>query len=165
MDICKFSKVNVSVRSNDRIIYADSNLFVDTGRILIAQTFSGAVIFDASKFVCDLGDDATTPTVSDTDILSPITSANIAVNFPSYPAILVGSASGVQYQFIYTNPGADMVVRELGLFYRPGSDAFPGRGSNPATMTGTMLARLRTTLSSIIIGSGRQITIDWKIIF
>ncbi len=169
-EILKYSKVNVRVTDNDigKILFEDHNLFVDTGRTFIAQSIKGTISggpITPSYFVCDLGDNATTPTVNDIDLANYLSPNSIAVNTPTYPADFAGQPTGVHFQFLYTNAtGLDVTVRELGLFYRPDSDQFPLRHSITAA-PGTMLARLKTTLSSIVISNTRTITIDWKVIF
>jgi hypothetical protein len=169
-EIFKYAKVNVQVTDNatSKIIFEDHNLFVDTGRIFIAQSIKGTISggpITPSYFVCDFGNNATTPTINDIDLASYLSPNSIAVNTPTYPADFAGQPTGVHFQFLYTNAtGLDVTIRELGLFYRPDSDQFPLRHSITAA-PGTMLARLKTTLSSIVIGNTRTITIDWKVIF
>lgn len=168
--ILKYTRVNVQVadRQTGEILFKDHNLFVETGRTFIAQAMKGTISggpITPSYFVCDLGDDATTPTVNDIDLINYLSPNSIAVNTPTYPADFPGQPTGVHFQFLYTNTtGLDVTVRELGLFYRPDSDQFPLRHTITAA-PGTMLARLKTTLSSIIISNTRSITIDWKVIF
>lgn len=167
-EILKKTKVNVVMKDNGRIIFADSNLFLDGGRILIAQMFLGAAsIPDKTKYVCDLGNDSTAPAPADTDLYGYISDASIQVT-SGYPIALAGSLSGISFNFLYTNSGPDVTIKEIGLFYRSGSDNFPLRGTGypgDRSGVGTLIARLRTTAQSIIVGSGRTITIDWNIIF
>lgn len=169
-DILEHSKANVKIFDGlGNIIFKGSNLFTTSGRQFIADTLkatiSGASI-NPSLFACDLGDDSTTPTTDDVDLTSYI-DVSIAVNTPAYPADLSGEPTGIHFQFVYTNSsGSDVTIRELGLFYRPDSivaPLFPYRGT--PSNAGYMLARLRTTASSIVVGDTKAITIDWKILF
>ena len=85
--------------------------------------------------------------------------------------VLGGHALSAAPAYILQETGADIgvvgegdvTIKELGLFYRPDSASFPQRLTAPEV--GTMLARIKTTLSSIVVGDTRTITIDWKIIF
>lgn len=170
-ELLKYTKANVRITDTKTgcLLFTDSNLFVDTGRIFIAKTLRNAIdgggFIDSTMFVCDLGDSSATPTVTQTDLQGAIIAgASIAVA-AGYPQELsITEPSGLNFQFVYT-AGALSTIREFGLFYRPISDTFPARGSVPATMKGTMLARLKTTLSAITVGASQSITIDWKIIF
>jgi hypothetical protein len=175
--ILKYTKANVRVTDETgAILFEDHNLFVDSGRALIAQIFMGTSPygpgFDYTKIVCDLGNNSTPPAIDNIDLamISPPFSAypiaSIGI-YAGYPVPLSGEPTGVHFQFRYTASG-DQTIKELGLFYRPyvvGSPTFPERGDNTALYTGTMITRLKTTLSSIVVGNGRIITIDWKIIF
>jgi hypothetical protein len=162
------AKANVCVADSEtrRVLFEDSNLFVDTGRVFVANIFSGITSLIASRFVCDLGNDATLPAIAQIDLLGYISPLSIPVNTPTYPTLLSGEPTGVHLQFIFNNTGygGDKTVRELGLFYRD-LPTFPLRGAVPATDFGIMLARLKTTYSSIVVGDTKSITIDWKIIF
>lgn len=166
-NILKAARANVTVKDKDTglILFKDSNLFVDSGRQLIADIFVGSVAFLPTWWVCDLGDNATAPDFDQTDILgyvSPLSFSSSA----GYPIILSGEPTGVNFQFEFTNSGSDQVIRELGLFYRPNTvtNDFPRRHTVTGA-TGYMVARLKTTYSSVVVGSGRTITIDWKILF
>jgi hypothetical protein len=162
-EILKYSKANVCIKDEEgKILFADSNLFVDSGRELIAKIFRGDVADAAlsTKIACDLGDDATNSAPDQLDLINFTNSLAAGATIVSYPE----APTGVHFQFTFTAAG-DTIIRELGLFYRPDSDSFPTRGSDPPTMTGTMIARLKTTLSSITVADTRTITIDWKIIF
>lgn len=167
-NIFKYTRANVCIKDKEtsRTLFEDSNLFVDSGRNLIANVLRGAVTIIPAFFVCDLGSDDTVSSTSQLDLVSytsPLSIAPVA----GYPIALTGEPTGVHFQFSFNNIsfGGDQVIRELGLFYRVDSDDSPRRGSDPTTMTGTMLARLKTTLNSIVVGDTRTITIDWKIIF
>jgi hypothetical protein len=167
-ELLKYTRANVRVADTKTgcLLFTDSNLFVDSGREFIAKTFintiEGGGFIDKTKYACDLGDNAQTPVVTDTDLVGTVL-ANIAIDVGG-PTALVGETTGLNFQFVYS-AGALITIREFGLFYRPVSDTFPARGSVPASMTGTLLARLRTTLSAITVGAAQSITIDWKIIF
>lgn len=170
-EILKKARVNVEVRDKETgdILFADHNLFVDKGRETIANIFVGTVSIDPTKFACDLGDSSQTPDVTDLDLVGfpPATATlqdtSIAIT-AGYPIILSGEATGVHFNFEFVNTGfgGDQTIRELGLFYR-NAPLFPFRELDGTT--GPMLARLKTTLSSIVVGDNRTITIDWKIIF
>jgi len=174
-EILKYTTVNVVVKDRETglMLFSDHNLFLDAGRVMIANFFLGSSSLDTTKFSCDFGNDSTTPLPTDLDLggqaipsTSWITNASAPVS-ASYPILLSGTATGIHFLFEYTS-AAENTVKELGLFYRPNTDNNPvvgGRGSDPTTMTGTMIARLRTTFASIVIGSGKTITIEWKIIF
>ena len=166
-EILKYTKVNVCIKDEDeKILFEDHNLFVDTGRAFIANVLRGAIVaFNPIYFVCDLGGGTTTPVASDLDLVSYTSLLSIQINTPSYPIALVGAPTGIHLQFIFNNTGfgGDQTIRELGLFYRANSNDFPRRGT-PVSLD-TMLARLKTTLNSIVVGNTRTITIDWKIIF
>lgn len=166
-ELFKYTRVNVRIADKDtgELLFKDHNLFVDTGRVFIAEairgTISGATINPAA-FVCDLGDSGATPTINDVDLTSPVLDACLPI--VGSPAALSGQPTGVAFNFVYANAGAlDVTVREFGLFYRVDSNDFPRRGT-PST-PGPMLARLKTTLSSIVISPARSITIEWKILF
>jgi hypothetical protein len=163
--ILKHAKANVKVSDNDNnTLFEASNLFTDSGRTVIALVIMGALGIDKTKYVCDLGDGTDSPSIIDID-LSNYIDVSIAVNEPIYPAQLLGEGTGVHFQFEYSNSlGSSVTIRELGLFYRPNSDSFPDRNSGDGA-PGYLLARLKTTYSSIVVGNGRSITIDWKIIF
>jgi len=164
-ELLKNLRANVSIKDKDtnEVLFADSNLFVDSGRVFIANVISGVTILAPTYYVCDFGSGSATPTVADTDLSAFIT--GLSTPLSGSVTILSGYPSGLNFQFIYTNSsGSDITIRELGLFYRD-LPSFPLRGAVPSTDFGVMLARLRTTLSSIIIGNTRSITIDWKIIF
>ncbi len=166
-NLLKYTNANVRITDTKTgcLLFTDSNLFVDAGREFIADTLRNAIdgggFIDSTKYVCDLGDNSQTPVVTDTDLIGTVL-ANIAIT--GIPTVLVGESTGLNFQFVYA-AGALTTIREFGLFYRPISDVFPTRGSVPASMTGTLLARLRTTLSAITVGASQSITIDWKIIF
>jgi hypothetical protein len=165
-EILKYTKVNVCIKDEDeKILFEDHNLFVDSGRVFIADILRGAISFNPIYFVCDLGTGTTTPVASDTDLVTYTSPLSIQINTPSYPIALLGTATGIHLQFIFNNTGfgGDQTIRELGLFYRANSNDFPRRGT-PVSLD-TMLARLKTTLNSIVVGNTRTITIDWKIIF
>ena len=176
-EILKYTRANVKVTNEEAILFEDHNLFVDSGRALIAQIFMGATPwgfpFDYTSIVCDLGDNASVPSQSDIDLAMitppfssyPISSSGLEAG---YPIALSGEPTGIHFRFLYTATGGDKIIRELGLFYRPyviGVPAFPFRGEDPTLYTGTMITRIKTTLSSIVVGDSRTITIDWKIIF
>jgi len=168
-EILKLARANVYIRDKESglLIFKDSNLFVDSGRVLIADVLRGAVSMNPIYFVCDLGDDATVPETDDIDLVSYVSPLSIAVNYPTYPSTIAGEPTGIAFQFEFDNTGygGDKTIRELGLFYRANSSNFPLRGDLSSTMIGPMLSRLRTTYSSIVIGDTRTITIDWKILF
>lgn len=167
-ELLKNSRINVQIRDKEtgETIFNGHNLFVDQGRAFIADALraaiSGATI-QPGYYACDFGDGSTTPTTDDIDLVSFLTLSAALVG--GYPAAMAGEPTGIHFQFTFTNGGADATVRELGLFYRPDTDDYPNRGSDPTNMKGTMLARLKTTSSSIVIGSTRTVTIDWKILF
>jgi hypothetical protein len=166
-NILKHARANVKITDETgTIIFEDHNLFVDSGRAFIANIFQGAVVFNPVALVCDLGSSSSTPSVDELDLVSYTSPLSIAMA-PAYPIALSGEPTGVHFQFIFNNTGlgGDKIIKELGLFYRDSSDDPPRRGSSPATMVGTMLARLKTTYSSIVVGDTRTITIDWRIIF
>ena len=161
-----YTKINVAVKDRDtgELLFEDSNLFLDEGRAVIASIFQGTLGIDKTKYVCDLGDGAGTPAANDLDLDNYLGDGySIAVNEPAYPTALSGEGTGVHFQFVYAAAG-DTTIRELGLFLRPSSDSFPDRNSGDGE-AGYILARLVTTYSSIFVGSGKTITIDWKIIF
>lgn len=167
-ELLKYTRANVRItdKKTGCLLFTDSNLFVDTGRVFIANTLmntiEGGGFIDRTKYACDFGDSSQSPIATDTDLICTVI-GNAAIDAGG-PTVLAGAATGLNFQFIYT-AGILITIRELGLFYRPLSDTFPVRGSIPANMTGKLLARLRTTLSSITIVSGQSITINWKIIF
>lgn len=159
LNVCIFDK-----KTGD-VLYKGHNLFVDSGRKLIADIFTGAVTFDPINFVCDLGSDATNVLPSQLDLLNYTSPLSFIATNP-YPISLSGYASGVDFLFEFNNTGfgGDKTIRELGLFYRADSDDFPRRGSDPPTMTGVMLARLKTN-GAITVSDTNTITIEWEIIF
>lgn len=167
-DLLKYTRANVRITDTKTgcLLFTDSNLFVDTGREFIANTLmntiEGGGFIDRTKYACDFGDSSQTPAVTDTDLIGTII-GNVAIEGGG-PTVLTGAPTGLNFQFVYT-AGILITIRELGLFYRPLSDTFPARGTIPADMTGTLLARLRTTLSAITIVAAQSITINWKIIF
>jgi len=170
-ELLKYCRVNVEVKDKetDELLFEGHNLFVDIGRAFIADTLRAAIsggVIQPALYACDFGDSAATPTVDDIDLAGTL-KGSAQLTDASYPAAMAGEPTGIWFQFTFTNnTGLDITARELGLFYRPdtiGSPAFPGRGS-PAN-AGTMLARLKTTSSSIVIGNSRTITVDWKILF
>jgi len=167
-DILKYTKVNVKVtdKETDKTLFRGHNLFVTSGRIFIAETFMGTIsgnVINPTLFACDLGADAGTPVIDDVDLISYIPTCSVGVT-AGYPAALSGSPTGIHFRFSFVNgTGGDVTIKELGLFYRPDSASFPQRLTAPEV--GTMLARIKTTLSSIVVGDTRTITIDWKIIF
>jgi len=169
--ILKHARANVQIADKEtgEPLYRGHNLFVDSGRALIASIFFGGVLFDRAKLVCDLGEDTTNPVRTQLDLLNYISPRSLEAAV-GYPIALSGAATGVHFQFILANTVAagfgvgDILISELGLFYRDTSDDFPRRGSVPATMTGSMLARLKSP-GIITISNTRTITIDWKIIF
>lgn len=169
-NVLKYTRANVRVSDEfGQTLFEDHNLFTDSGRAFIAGILLGTIAYNQTFFACDFGSDGTTPTAEQDDLVTYISSPEASVYVTSgYPIAMPGYATGVHFQFSYTsaNPLGD-TIRELGLFYRPDSDVYPaiGRGSVPATMKGTMIARLKTTLSSINVSSGRTITVDWKILF
>lgn len=168
--ILKYAKANVRITDEDgKLIFKDSNLFLDSGRQFIADTLKATISgssINPSLFACDLGDDSTTPAVDDVDLTNYI-DISLAVNTPTYPTDLAGEPTGIHFQFTYANTsGSDITFRELGLFYRPDSlvaPLFPYRGT--PSNAGYMLAHLKTTASSIVVGDTKSITIDWKILF
>ncbi len=168
-ELLKYTRANVRVIDTESgcLLFTDSNLFVDSGRAWIADAFRNAIagggFIDASKFACDLGNNSQTPAVTDLDLVGTIL-ASVAI-VGGVPTALSAQPTGLNFQFAYVNSsGGDIVIKELGLFYR-NIASYPARGAVPATDYGTMLARLRTTLSSITVGNTRTITVDWKIIF
>jgi hypothetical protein len=171
-ELLKYTRVNVRIKDKEtqELLFDGHNLFVETGRAFIAETFKGQIsggVIQPGAFVCDLGDDGTTPVATDIDLYNYNSADELSVGVsPTYPADLAGSPTGIWFRFDFVNnTGIDQTIRELGLFYRPDSDDFPKRGTSPSTMKGTMLARLKTTSSSLVVGNSRTITIDWKIIF
>lgn len=167
-ELLKYTRANVCVTDTESgcLLFTDSNLFVDAGRAWIADAFRNAIagggFIDASKFACDLGSSSQTPVVTDLDLVGAILASVAIVGIPT---ALSAQPTGLNFQFVYTNStGNDVVIKELGLFYR-NIASYPDRGAIPATDYGTMLARLRTTMSSITVGNTRSVTIDWKIIF
>jgi hypothetical protein len=171
IDILKYAKANVRIiDENGLLIFEDSNLFVDSGRKFLADTLKATISgsqINPSLFACDLGDSSTTPAVEQVDLVSYI-NISIAVDTPTYPTDLPGEPTGIYFRFIFDNTGfgGDQTIREVGLFYRPDSfvaPLFPFRGT--PSNAGYMLARMKTTASSIVVGDTRTITIDWKIIF
>jgi len=165
--ILERASANVSIKDNEtgKILFKGHNLFVDSGRTLIADIFKNAISFNPGFLVCDLGDDATVPDAIQVDLVHYLSPFSVAIT-GGYPISIDGEPSGVHFQFGFTNSsGAPVTIRELGLFYRANSDAFPFPGSDPVSMRGLMIARLKTTLSSITVSAGSQFTIDWKIIF
>jgi hypothetical protein len=167
--VLEHSRANVSIKDKETgvILFKDSNLFVDVGRALIRDVFIGAATaspLNTTFWVCDLGNDAGLPTVTQANLLNYI-NASVAVK-GGYPIALSGEGTGAHFQFDYTASGGDKTIRELGLFYR--TDVVTNDWPNPHDTTGAvgyMVARLITTRNSITVGSGKTITIDWKIIF
>lgn len=171
-ELLKYTKVNVQITDKEtkELLFEGHNLFVESGRAFIADTFKGFIsgsTINPAFFVCDFGDDATTPLASDVDLYNYNSTDELSVGITvGYPANIVGSPTGIWFQFEFNNAtGLDQTVRELGLFYRPDSDDFPRRGADPSNMKGVMLARLKTTSASLVVGNSRTITIDWKILF
>lgn len=168
-NVLKYTRVNVRVSDEaGKVIFEDHNLFTDSGRSFIASLLLGTVSYNMNYFACDFGSSATTPTVSQDDLVSYISSPEASTYVTGgYPIAMPGEPTGVHFQFSYTssNPLGD-TIRELGLFYRPDSDVYPsiGRGTG-GLYKGIMLARLKTTLSSIAVSSGRTIQVDWEILF
>ena len=168
-ELLKYTKANVRIIDTETgcLLFTDSNLFVTSGRAWIADALRNAIagggFIDSSKFACDLGNDSQTPATTDLDLAGTIL-ASVAIA-GGIPTALSAEPTGLNFQFVYTNStGNDVVIKELGLFYR-NIASYPDRGAVPATDYGTMLARLRTTMSSITVGNTRSVTIDWKIIF
>ena len=169
--VLKYTKANVCVKDKETgvILFKDSNRFVDSGRELIVNVFIGTVIMNPLYWACDLGDDSEEPDPEDNDLAGYLDiTGNGLGSVGVYPIQLAGEGSGVHFQFEFTNStGSSQIIRELGLFYRPDPDittTFPVRLPAPAS-PGYMIARLKTTFSSITVGNGKVLTIDWKIIF
>jgi hypothetical protein len=165
------ARANVCIydKETNELLFTDSNLFVDIGRALIADTFSGTIVLNPTYFACDFGDNAAAPTVDDADLYGYPCAAGGTINLanaPGYPVPFAGNPTGVHFKFEYT-AAIDTTIRELGLFYRPDpdiTDSYPARHSVTGDQ-GYLVARLKTTYSSIFIGTGKTITVDWKIIF
>jgi len=171
--ICKKSRVNVIVRDKEtgEVLFEDHNLFVISGRQFLAQLVRGVLSgFGVEYYTCDLAEGSSIPEHEDIDISFDPSTTVSAVRSASYPIELSGEPTGVHFRFSYENyeiPARSVVIRELGLFYRPDAGAFfPARDPDDSEGTrGIMLARLKTTLNSIVVSEGKALTIDWKIIF
>ena len=167
--ILKSARANVMVKDKETglLLFRDSNLFVDGGRQLIADVFDGTTAFLPTWWVCDLGDDATATETDQVDLVGYISPLSFS-SAVGYPTGLAGEPTGVHFQFEFDNTGysGDQVIKELGLFYRPDTvtDDFPRRHTSTGA-TGYMVARLKTSYTSVTVGDGRTITIDWKILF
>jgi len=172
--ILKYTKANVRVSDVESgcLLFTDSNLFLDSGRAFIADSWrnaitTGAGFIDGTKFACDFGDDSETPAPDNIDLASFITDAGGGV--PASIALAVAAMSGEPTGLSFTgsfSPIDSVDIRELGLFYRNiGSVPAYVRGAVPATDYGVMIARLRTTYGKITVGAGKSIAVEWKIIF
>jgi hypothetical protein len=163
-DILKKAFTNVKIRDHEnKIILDQSNLFVQLGRELIRDVLAGAVAIDNTKYVVEVGSSTQVPAEGDTDLIAPFLDPN-QVYTNSYIINVVGNTE-IDFVFTYTNGTGGLVTfSELGLFYRPlGPD--PDVTPDDRVNKGVLLARLKTTYTSISVGAGKQITITWKIIF
>lgn len=171
--ICNKTSVNVRVSDaeTNETLFEDHNLFVTTGRVFLSQLIRGVLSgFGVEYYSCDLAEGSAVPVSDDIDVTYDSSTTVSAVRSASYPIELSGEPTGVHFRFTYTNnesPSRNVVIRELGLFYRPDAGAyFPARDPSDSDATkGTMLARLKTTLNSIVVSNAKAVTIDWKIIF
>lgn len=158
-NILKKVFVNVSIKGENNILLDErSNLFVETGRGLIRDALSEDVTIDNTKYVVEFGSSTQTPLESDVDIITPISPV---VYTNDYTISTVGTTE-IDFSFTYENTSElALSFSELGLFYRPaGPD--PGVGRADA---GVLLARLKSTYTSITVGPTKTISIIWKIIF
>jgi len=162
--ILKYTKANVRVSDVESgcLLFTDSNLFVDSGRAFIADSWRNAIttgggFIDSTKFACDFGDDSETPAPDNVNIVGTLLgSIELAV------AGMLGEGEPTGLSFTGTFlPIAPVDIRELGLFYR-------NIGTYPDPLDpdfGVMIARLRTTYGKITVGAGKSIAVEWKIIF
>lgn len=163
-DILKKVFANVEIKDEDgKILLNQSNLFVEVGRGLIRDVLKGDVVIDNTKYVAEFGSSTQVPTEADTDIITPFADPN-QVYTNSYTINAVAPTE-IDFVFTYTNAtGGNVTFTEMGLFYRPlGPD--PDITPDDRAHKGDLMARLKTTFTSITIGSGKNVTITWKIIF
>lgn len=163
-DILKKVFTNVEIKNeNGKILLKQSNLFVASGRTLIRDVLKGDVVINNTKYVVEFGSSSQIPAESDTDIITPFPDPN-QVYTSTYTINAVGTTE-IDFVFTYTNStGGDVTFTEMGLFYRPlGPD--PDVTPNDRVNIGSLMARLKTTFTSITIGNGKNVTITWKIIF
>jgi hypothetical protein len=158
-DIFKNIFANVLIRDDLRkVLLNQSNLFVETGRGFVRDLLAGDITLDNTKYVVEFGASTQVPAQSDTDLITPLSPVALT---NTYVISDVG-VTEIDFAFDYQNStGGDVTFAEIGLFYRP-VDYDPGPGRVNA---GTMLARLKSTYTSITIGDGRTISLTWKIIF
>jgi len=163
-DILKKVFINVEIKDeNNKVILNQSNLFVEVGRELIRDVLAGIESIDNTKYVLEVGTSTQVSAESNTDIISPFTDPNQAYT-NSYVINSIGITQ-IDFVFTYTNStGGDVTFAEMGLFYRPlGPD--PDVTPDDRVNIGVLLARLKTTYTSITIGNGKSVTITWSIIF
>lgn len=163
-DILKKIFANVEIKNGDnKVLLNQSNLFVEVGRGLIRDIFKGDVSIDNTKYVVEFGTSTQIPAEADTDIITPFPDPN-QVYTNSYTINAVGTTE-IDFVFTYTNgTGGNVTFTEMGLFYRPlGPD--PDVTPDDRANIGVLMARLKTTFTSITIGNGKNVTITWKIIF
>jgi len=165
-DILKKIFTNVEVKDDEeKFLLVQSNLFVRTGRAIIRDVLAGVYSIDNSKYVVEFGSGLLVPAEGDIDI-TPFAPAIYTPNATNttYTTNII-DATEIDFIFTYTNStGSSVTFSELGLFYRP---LGPSPDSTPADRVnvGILMARLKTTFTTITIGAGRNITITWKIIF
>ncbi len=160
-DIFGRAFTNVKIRDHEnKTILDQSNLFVRDGRAFIRDILAGTAAIDYTKYVVEMGTSAQIPAEADSDIIAPFPNPNEVYTGFTTPSPL--GFTEIDFVFVYTNgTGGSVTFRELGLFHRP-------LGPSPGVARvdkGTLLARLKTTYTSITIGDTKQVTITWKIIF
>jgi len=160
--VLKYTKANVRVSDVESgcLLFTDSNLFLDSGRAFIADSFRNAIttgggFIDSTKFACDFGDSAATPSPDNINIVGTLLGSEALT-----VAAISGEPTGLSFQCSFS-PAAQVDIRELGLFYR-NIGTFPDPDDPDF---GVMIARLRTTYGKITVGTGKSIAIEWKIIF
>jgi len=159
-DLLKKVFTNVEIKDEDgKVLLNQSNLFVESGRGLIRDILKGDVTLDVTKFVLEFGDSSQVPAEADVDIVTPFNPV-ISQDLPTKTAV---STTEIDFAFAYTS-GAGVTFKEMGLFYRPAGAPSDG-GVPPRADSGVLLARLKTTYTSITIGAAKTVTITWKIIF
>lgn len=149
---------NVKIKEGKKILLEESNLFVTQGRSFIRDLLASAIVFDGTKYVVEFGGSTAIPSQVDEDLLLPLSPV---VYTNSYDLTTVDDTE-LDLAFTFTNDTLSPVqLSELGLFYRPnGPDPGVGRVDK-----GYLIARLKTTYTSLVIGVGKTVTITWKIIF
>jgi len=163
-DLLKKVFANVEIKDKDEnILISQSNLFVEVGRKLVRDVLAGTVVIDNTKYVIEFGTSSQVSAELDTDLIAPFPDPTQPYS-NSYSISSIGTTE-IDFIFSFTNStGGSITFSEMGLFYRPlGPD--PDVTPDDRANIGELMARLKTSFTSITIGSGKNITITWKFIF